>query len=367
MRVLGAILHAFVGVGLVLAAAEAAAQATSEVRVRTLAAEGGHLDWLKAPGGRILFDRGGAHGYFDLWIMNADGTGPRNLTGGRPELPGLHTGQPAWHPSGRLIAFQAQKRGVPREYHRTSVPGAGVLNDLWLMTADDQRFWRLVDVKFELSKDSPGVLHPHFSTDGARLLWSERVGAGRSAFGAWAIKIADFAFDERSGPKLANVRTLTPGPAGGGGVFYETHGFSPDGRRILYSSDVDRGLEIYELELSTGRIVQLTDDPRTWDEHAQYSPDGRTIVWISSRGLDFHTRPFKLETEFWRMNADGSDKRRLTYFHQPGHPHYRGGGVTVAADSAWRADGRAFAGLVIRHLPDTDRRGQGEIVLVEWD
>lgn len=93
--------------------------------MRTLAAEGGHLDWLKTPSGPILFDRDGTHGYFDLWIMNADGSGQRNLTGSRPELPGLHTGQPAWHPLGRLIAFQAQKRGVPREYHRTSVPGAG--------------------------------------------------------------------------------------------------------------------------------------------------------------------------------------------------------------------------------------------------
>jgi Tol biopolymer transport system component len=343
--------------------------APSSPRLTVLVADGGHLDWLLAPGGRVVFDRAGADGYFDIWVMNPDGTSQRNLTEGKRELPGRHIGQPAWHPSGRFIAFQAEKAGLPSWIKGKTEPGAGVLNDLWLMDAEGQRFWKLIDLRLDTSADAPAILHPHFSPDGSRLTWAERVGRGPKAFGSWVIRLAEFAFQDGQ-PILLNLRTLTPGqpsPRPGQGAFYETHGFYPDGSRLLFSSDVDQGLKLYELELATGRLRRLTHDPRVWDEHAHYSPDGSRILYMSSEGLVFRVRPFDLQTEFWLMKPDGTERRRLTGFHEPGHPHYRGGGFAVAADSAWRADGKAFAGLVIRYRPETERRGEGEIVLVELE
>lgn len=341
----------------------------SSARVTVLVPDGGHLDWLGVPGGPIVFDRAGADGYFDIWVMNPDGSGQRNLTEGKRDLPGRHIGQPAWHPSGRFIAFQAEKAGLPSSLKNKTEPGAGVLNDLWLMDAQGQRFWRLVDLRLDVSPDAPAILHPHFSPDGSQLTWAERVGRGPKAFGSWVIRVADFGFQDGR-PVLRTVRTLTPGqanPGPGQGAFYETHGFHPDGARLLFSSDVDQGLKLYELQLSNGHLRRLTHDPRVWDEHAHYSPDGRRIVYMSSEGLVFRVRPFDLQAEFWLMRPDGTSRQRLTGFHEPGHPHYRGGGFAVAADSAWRADGKAFAGLVIRHRPETDRRGEGEIVLVELE
>lgn len=90
-----------------------------------LVPDGGHLDWLGVPGGPIVSDRAGADKYFDLWVMNPDGSGQRNLTEGKLDLPGRHTGQPAWHPSGPFIAFQAEKAGLPSSLKNKTEPGAG--------------------------------------------------------------------------------------------------------------------------------------------------------------------------------------------------------------------------------------------------
>jgi hypothetical protein len=49
-------------------------------------------------------------------------------------------------------------------------------------------------------------------------------------------------------------------------------------------------------------------------------------------------------TDYWLMDSDGSNKRRLTYFNQPGHPHHTGERAVVA-DLSWRPDGKAFAGF----------------------
>ena len=340
--------------------------AAQEARLTLLTDDGGHLDWLRLPGGLIVFDRKGADGYFQIWTMRPDGTGQASLTAGRRELPGFHTGQPAWHPSGRWIAFQAQKSGIPKQFQKTSEPGAGIFNDLWVMNAEATRFWKLVDLPLSLDREARGILHPHFSGDGRQITWAERTGSGSKAFGSWVIRLADFR-DDGGAPRLENIRTLTPLLSGRGGAFYETHGFSPDGRSLIFSSDVERGLKIYTFDLASGTSRKLTHEPRDWDEHSIFAPDGGRILFISSRGLKFSAQPFELQTEFWLMGADGGQPRRITYFHQPGHKHHRAADFQVAADSAWREDGRAFAGLVIRHRPDSGQRGKGEIWLVELD
>jgi len=50
------------------------------------------------------------------------------------------------------------------------------------------------------------------------------------------------------------------------------------------------GLDIYELELPTGDTKRLTDTFDDWDEHAHYSPDGKTIMWMSGKELEFFSK-----------------------------------------------------------------------------
>jgi len=332
------------------------------IKYKVLIPDGGHLSWSKA-NNKIAFDRLGDDGWFDLWTMNPDGTGETCLTANHPVLPDKHIGQPAWHPSGKFIVIQVMKPHVPDYAENKCRPGAGALNDLWIITEDGKNCWKLHAVRDEVSKNSAGVLHPHFSHDGNKLFWSERIKYNGRPFGEWVLRIADFSFDEEKRPALGTIRDYNPG---NGSSFFESHSFSPDDKHVLFTGNQDGPLEIYEMEVKTGNITRLTHHSiTTWDEHAHYSPNGKNIVWMSSRDVRFEINPFYLEAEFWIMNRDGSNKRRLTWFHQAGHPHYLDKDFAVAADFDWSPDGKKIAGLIITHKPDTDKRGSGMVVLID--
>lgn len=326
---------------------------------------------LTADGGRvarspdntsIAFDRLGKDGWFDLWVMDYDGKHQVCLTNRTQGLPQKHVGQPAWHPSGKFLVIQAQKEHVPRYLKNKCTPGAGALNDLWIVTAHGRRCWKLYTVRDDISKDSAGVLHPHFSHDGTRLFWSERIRENGRAFGEWILRIAEFHWDDVRGPWLGNIRDYNPG---GRSSFFESHGFSPNDQYVLFTGNQHGPLEIYEMEVATGKVTRLTHSPRSWDEHAHYSPDGKRIVWMSSKGLRFETDPFFLQAEFWIMDRDGSNKRQVTWFNTPGHPHYLNRDFAVAADCEWSLDGTQVIGLVITNMPHTQKRGQGIVLAID--
>jgi Tol biopolymer transport system component len=58
--------------------------------------------------------------------------------------------------------------------------------------------------------------------------------------------------------------------------------FSPDGRTIAYVSDRDGNFEIYLQQISGGPAINLTNDPGD-DVQPAFSPDGREIAFVSSR------------------------------------------------------------------------------------
>ena len=330
--------------------------------LKIITEDGGHLAWSKQTN-RIAFDRLGKDGYFDLWLMNPDGSGQKCLTANHRLLPNKHIGQPAWHPGGKLLVIQAQKAHVPRYADTRCTPGAGALNDLWVITADGSRAWKIHAVRDTVSNAAAGVLHPQFSNDGTRLFWAERIRSNRRPFGEWILRIADFYFDENSGPRLGAIRDYNPG---GRSAFFESHNFSPDDRHVLFTGNQDGPLEIYEMNVANGSTRRVTrHSAMTWDEHAHYSPDGRRIVWMSSADLKFRIKPFDLQTDYWIMNTDGSRKSRLTRFHASWHPHYLARSFAVAADFDWSPDGNRIMGLVITQRPDTRRRGSGLIVLID--
>ncbi len=309
---------------------------------------GGRVDWSHK-NNMIALCKLGPDNFYDVYTMNPDGSGQVSLTHGKAQIPDRNNGIPEWHPSGDFIVFQSQdpKLNIPffaksRESYLTQ-GGSGLHNNLWIVTKDGKRFFQLTHLK-----EREFTLHPHFSHDGTKLLWTERTLGGKRFGGKWVLKLADFAFDNNHGPTLQNITILEP--CSQKGIFYESHGFSPDDSKIIFSANIGRksrvDLDIWTMDLNTGRLTQLTDTAGVWDEHAQYSPDGKKIVWISSQGFDF--RPTKnwgetLLTEFWIMDATGANKHRLTYFNEPGFPEYTGE-RTICADSAWNNDGTKLIG-----------------------
>jgi TolB protein len=79
--------------------------------------------------------------------------------------------------------------------------------------------------------------------------------------------------------------------------------WSPDGRKIVFVSTRDRDPEIYVMDADGSQARRLTAVPGR-DAHPYWSPDGSKIVFQSPRE-NGHTRIFL-------MNADGSAQRAIT-------------------------------------------------------
>jgi len=77
--------------------------------------------------------------------------------------------------------------------------------------------------------------------------------------------------------------------------------YSPDGNRVVFTSDRSGNPDIWEMVPSTGAVRRLTDDTAVdWDP--VIAADGH-LLWSSSRGGHF---------EVWRANGDGEAARQIT-------------------------------------------------------
>jgi Tol biopolymer transport system component len=81
------------------------------------------------------------------------------------------------------------------------------------------------------------------------------------------------------------------------------HGWSPDGKTLIYTGQRSDAFDIYSISVDGGDETRLTD-AEGLDDGSEYSPDGKSIYFNSSR-----TGTMKL----WRMNPDGSDPQQLTH------------------------------------------------------
>ena len=319
----------FLATALALSLTTGAARASEPlVELSGFRGNGGRVAW--SPTGEfVVFDRREVDGGFDLYLTE-DFETERCLTCDHPDLPNpkRNYGQPVVHPNGRYIVFQAEKQEHQFIVPMATNPGAGVFNDIWLYDLENDRARALRELPGDKHH---GVLHPQFSKDGSMLSWSEMYEGidfkhpGKGA-GAWTLKVADF-----SPTGLSNIREYRPGED----VIYENHGFSHDREWLYFSSPMKRSepvnesTNIYRIHLETQELERLTEEG--YNEHAHLSPDGKYIVWMSSVGLGDSYDYYKVGADYWLMNADGSEKRRLTYLNDPDHPHFRGR-FAVAAD-----------------------------------
>ncbi len=99
--------------------------------------------------------------------------------------------------------------------------------------------------------------------------------------------------------------------------------FSPDGKSILYTSEVDGNYEIYVMNADGTDARNLTNNPAD-DTDGVFSPDGSKIAFISTR--DSHPESGLYVSEIYLMDADGEHQQRLTNLG------FRSNGITWSPD-----------------------------------
>lgn len=252
------------------------------------------------PDGKIVFHRKEATSY-EIYVINPDGSGERNLT----RTSNIGETDPTWSPDGSRIAFQ--------------VFGSGIFT--MRFDGTDRR-------KIPNTKDGDAV--PSWSPDGNRIAFSRGDSVGDS-HDIWVIGV--------DGSGL--TRLTTAGDAG----FPE---WSPDGGRLSFdrATETDRNRQVFVMNVDGSSQVQLTSDSANTE--TSWSPDGTGVAYMSYRvgppdifvtnpipgqqhtNLTGHPAPdyfpswsldstqlvFSSERdgnpELYVMNGDGSNLRRLT-------------------------------------------------------
>jgi TolB protein len=226
------------------------------------------------PDGRAAWSANGQHiayisgpaGARDIYVMNANGSGSRNLT----NTPNADEDFPEWSPEGNRVIFSSNRDGN-HEIYVTNLGGDNVKR-LTFRPEDDR--W------------------PTFSPDGRSISFQSNLGS----------------------PALTDVFVMN---ADGTGVtrlteanaFDQMPAWSPDGMKIAFMSARDGNAEIYVMNKDGSNETRLTNSPGL-DARPSWSWETGWIFFTSAR--DFELPSTLPKFEIYKMKSDGSNPVRLT-------------------------------------------------------
>jgi Tol biopolymer transport system component len=81
-----------------------------------------------------------------------------------------------------------------------------------------------------------------------------------------------------------------------------THGWSPDGKFLVFTGGRDGEFDIYKIAASGGQEIRLTT-AKGLDDGPEYAPDGKHIYFCSTRAGNM---------QIWRMNPNGTGQEQVT-------------------------------------------------------
>jgi hypothetical protein len=221
--------------------------------------------------------------FWNVAVVNQDGSGLRQLTQERADKPRL----PVLSPSRETIAFTME----------IGEGGAGG----WELWATDTNG----DVKVQLATGLAADARATWSPDGTRLAYVSEQG------GPADLWVLDLTTGEAT--QLTQTDLSETDPA-----------WSPDGSRIAFAQQVEGNLDIYTLAVDdpAAAPVRLTEDPAA-DADPAWNPVDGSLAFARDLGNG--------NREVFRMSGDGSGEQQLT--------------TSPAADEdpAWHPDGGFIA------------------------
>ena len=189
-------------------------------------------DW--SPDGRSIAFASRRGGSFDIYVMNADGTGTRRLTATSDD-----DDNPTWSPDGRRLAFNR----------------AG---DIYVMSADGTGV-RRVTVEMDPQTD------PAWSPDGK---WIAYV---RGSQGTVGVDLRELWLVQPDGKRNHALTTM--------GVSSYSPAWSPNSTRVAFATNVESTqFDIYTIGVNGTGLQRVTVNAEDTFEPA-WSPDGKTIAY----------------------------------------------------------------------------------------
>jgi len=236
--------------------------ATAQPSVLTLAYQLTHVDqgepFFSPDGKKIVYETNVA-GFQQVFIMNADGSGPVQIT----HDPVDHD-SPSWSPDGKKIAF------VSDNGHQEAVH---------IMNPDGTEEDSMTDAQHK-------YIHPNWSPDSTKLIFCSDDDLQPPKKNASEIYSLDL--------KTRQMNTLISG----GTNTYPS--WSPDGRKIVFRKMLgEMNSEVFVAEADGSGQHNLSNNP-AFDGWPSWSPDGSQIAFSSNRRANY---------QIFVMNADGSGVR----------------------------------------------------------
>jgi hypothetical protein len=239
---------------------------------------------FREDGSRVAFtrhvDEGEGSCCYELFTMNADGTGLRQLTHDN-----AFASFPSWSPDGSRIVYS---RYDGSGYIAGCELTRGCPADLYVVDADGTDEHRITD-------DEQDQATPSWSPDGTRIAF---VGANGDARNVTIETIATDGTDRKVVvPPGDELRVFTA--------------WSPDGSTIAYEAATrDATFEVRAVDVATGAVRTVAETDRdTTGGRPVWSPDGTSIAY-ARRG--------DAGDEVWVVDVDGSDPRLALDAASPG-------------------------------------------------
>ena len=149
--------------------------------------------------------------------------------------------------------------------------------------------------RFDLASRAPAVINTGFATRNN----NDHV----LSFDGRMVAISHHAVEDSGASIVYTVAATggTPKRVTGKGPSY-LHGWSPDGRWLVYTGQRNGDFDVYKIPVGGGEETRLTSAPGL-DDGPEYTPDGAYIYFNSARSG---------RMQIWRMRPDGSAQEQIT-------------------------------------------------------